>query len=403
MATRYWIGTAPAVKQLDTLTVGGTIETDDRFIVTLTGEDGETEVLNVEAGSTVAADVATTIQAAASALTTPLFAAITWSTNGADILAEAKTAGVPFYCATSTTEDGGGAADDQTFTRAATVANSGPCDWHTAANWSDETKPVTGDTVYIENCATDILYGLNQSAVTLAALHVRQNFLGKLGQAGAYLRIGATIVNIGEHYGSTTPAGSPRIKLDLGTTQTAIFIYNSARYAAEANLPPVRLLADHNNTALYLQRGHVGLCCENPTETSRFDRIVLSSIDNQRSDANLVCGPGLTLNELLQNGGTCALQSAATTIEIRAGTLTIAGTGAIGTLVVRGGIVYSQTTGTIALLYLYGGTLDFDRCTATRTVSILYFSCEAPGRIKDTLGRVSFTAVTFAPPLNLSW
>ena len=42
MANRVWLGTATAVAQVDHLTPGGTIEATDKFIVTLTAEDGST-------------------------------------------------------------------------------------------------------------------------------------------------------------------------------------------------------------------------------------------------------------------------------------------------------------------------------------------------------------------------
>lgn len=403
MATRIWTAAAPAVNQVDTLTVGGTIETDDRFIVTLTGEAGETETLNVAAGSTVAADVAAAIAAAAALLNTPLFSAVNWSADGADVVAQAKVAGVPFYCAVSTTEAGGGAADSQTFTRTATTANSGPCDWNVADNWSEATKPTTGDIVYIENCATDILYGMNQAAVTLAALHIRQSFLGRLGLPNAYLRIQASAVRIGEHYGATTPAGSPRIKLQLGTVKTDIFVYNSARYAAEPNLPPIRLLATHANSTMVIQRGRVGIACENSAETSQINSLTVGYVANQAADADVVCGPGLIINSVSHYGGSTTVQSSLESAIVYGGALTLAGSGDVESLVCMGGTTYCQTTGTIASLEITGGTADFDRCAVNRTVTQLSLYTTGTGKIKNTTSKTLFLTVQMTLPKEIYW
>ncbi len=403
MATISWRGTAPATKQKDILTVGGTIEADDRFIITLTRENGTTEILNVAAGATDPATVASNIAAAAAGLTSPAFAAITWLADGPDVIAEAKTPGVPFYAAVSTTEAGGGNPDDQTFSRSADTPNSGPNDWNVAENWSTGTKPAASDIVFIENSSVDILYGLNQAAVTLSALHIRQSFEGRLGQPSAYLRISASEVRIGEHYGSTNPTGSPRIKLDLGTTQTAVWIFNSARYAAEPNLPPIRLVATHSSNRLTLQRGRVGICCESCVETSTVHTIDVGYVSQLTNDANLIAGPGLTINTINVLGGSATIENAVTNVNVHGGAITLAGNADIGAITCTGGTLYAQTSGTIDTIYHEGGTIDFDRCLIPRQVSNLTILKNKPGRLRDTARRITFGTISLLGPLDLTW
>lgn len=75
------------------------------------------------------------------------------------------------------------------------VATSGEKSWADTANWSatdggagGASVPATGDTVYVNRGSASIVTGLNQSAVSLAALNV--NFGGKIGSDGSYLAIG---------------------------------------------------------------------------------------------------------------------------------------------------------------------------------------------------------------------
>src|SRR6185295_12509087 len=111
MASTTWRGDAPAVAQVDTLTVGGTIEATDIFKMTINGK-----TLSVTAGSTVAATVATTIATAWNASTIPEFAEITAAaTSGGALTLTADTPGKPFVCTVSTTEANGDPADAQTF------------------------------------------------------------------------------------------------------------------------------------------------------------------------------------------------------------------------------------------------------------------------------------------------
>ena len=142
MSQVYWKGGTTAVAQVDTLTVGGTVETDDIFSITIYGEDGSSATLNVAAGSTTPATVATNIATAFNASTNPLFTPITAAANSATVTLTADNAGIPFYASVNTTEANGSAADSQTFIRSETTKNSGPNDFNTLGNWSTANSAV---------------------------------------------------------------------------------------------------------------------------------------------------------------------------------------------------------------------------------------------------------------------
>ena len=118
MATKIWLGGASTTAQVDTLTVGGTIENDDVFIVTLTAEDGTTTSVTVDGpdhGGN-ATSVTAALQSECAASTHPLFAAITWTNpTSTTVVATAKVAGVPFYLSVSTTEAGGVTMNTSSF------------------------------------------------------------------------------------------------------------------------------------------------------------------------------------------------------------------------------------------------------------------------------------------------
>jgi len=181
MATVRWQGGAANVAQVDTFTPGGTIEATDVFAVVLSREDGGQSSVSVTAGGTSVAAVASALFAALSTSIDPLFEAIVWQDIGTAVRGTARIAGVPFYATTATTETGGGAADDQTFVRAAVTASSGPNDWAVGQNWQGGSPPSADDDVVIAGSTSSILFGLRQSSLNLGSLKRGRSHLGDLG------------------------------------------------------------------------------------------------------------------------------------------------------------------------------------------------------------------------------
>lgn len=381
MATNRWLGTATAVAQVYTSTPGGTIAAENIFTLTITGWDGTTKAISVT-GYTSAANVAAAMVVAWNASTHALCTPITAS-GTVTVILTADTAGVAFSVAASVVQNGG--ATLGTFTGVATTASAGPKHWDTITNWSTGAVPTGAQDVYIENFTGDILYGLNQSAIdVLTSLNIGQSFTGAIGVNGAtgclgtYLQIKTTALNIGQHNGSGTPAGSGRIMIDLGATLSTVMINNSGS-PLDSYKPTIRLKAAVNTTTINVKKGNVGLAYESG-ETSTVGTINISYVSQISSDVDFNIGAGVTLTTLTQIGGDVILSCAATTVTASAGTLRTDGAGAITTLNVKGGTTQSDSTGTITALNIYGGLVDFSKSAAARTVTTL--KMDSPGKLK---------------------
>jgi hypothetical protein len=371
MANRTWIGGATAVAQVDTITVGGTVEADDVFTLTVTAEDGSTYALDVVAGSTTPATVATTIATAWNASTNPKLTPITASTNSAAVILTADTSGVPFSVAATTTENGGGAADAQTFTRVATTANAGPNDWNTAANWREGSVPVAGDDVTIEG-SNAITYGLRQSGVALGDFVVSPTYSGTIGSLGKPLDIDPDLFEF---------AGTGKAYIDLNAANISPRVTATASASTGAGL----YLTGTNLATLRVEGGVVGVAV-NAGETSTLATGQVSG------SGKLTIGSGVTLTSFLQVAGTGVVECAATTVTADSGTLTTSGAGAITTLTNNGATVYASSSGTITDLHGKGGTTDLTKSKTPRTVSELHLY--DGGKVLVDADVVTLTATT---------
>jgi len=242
-------------------------------------------------------------------------------------------------------------------------------DWGTDTNFSPAQVPITGDTVIMENNAVAVTGTLDQSAVTLAALIIKQSYTGTIGTAATYLQIGATLVDIGEHYGYGTPLGSQRIMLDFGTVASTINIHNTCTTSADSGRAPVRIKIVEATSDIFIRKGTVGIGANIHGDLSTVDEIHVGFVDSKASDATVVIGASVTLDELQMTGGEVTLQCAATTVGVIDGTLYTEGSGAITTMTVEGGTVYSNSSGTITTLNAKGGTVDFTKSSEDRTVT----------------------------------
>lgn len=393
MATNRWLGTATAVAQVDTLTPGGTIEAGDIFNVILTGEDASTYTLAVVAtGTTVnqtCIDIVTAFNASTNALLTPITAGYVGTVGSyTAVTLTADTAGVPFYCSVTTTETGGGAADDQTFARAASTANSGPYDYNTSANWSLAAVPVATNDVVFENGSVNCLYGLDQSSVDLESFSVAKSYTGYIGQAIYPLKVRTDEAYIGYHYGAGSPTGSGRINLDFGSAEAVtVNVYASSSSPAETYLETVRIKSAHASSVLNVFSGIVGVATNYDGETATFATINVQYDANLGSTCKVNVGEGTTLTTFNSTGGTHTIQCAATTINVDGGTVTKSGAGAITTINNNSGTVNLGGSGTVGTLsigdtascYPYSsgtittaniiGTADFRKSNVARTIT----------------------------------
>lgn len=405
MANQVWRGDSPAVAQVDSLTVGGTVEIGDLFIVTINGK-----AVSTAATTTSATTTATAIYTALLAVTTPEFAEIVWTNPSAGVVkGTARTAGKPFTLTATTTEAGGGAADAQTFTRAAVTANSGPNVWDVAANWVGGVVPVNADDVYLQNSSSSILYGLDQSAVTLTSLTIDSTFTGFVGlpkysgsgstayleYRDTYLKVGATTMNVGVGGGqATSGAGSGRIKINAGTVQYTANVLSTGS-PADQGLPALTLKGTHASNAINLQQGRVGVAIE-AGDTSTLAAIKLGYLTSPATDANLVLGSGVTLSSctVTQDGGTLEVASNLSTINQYGGTLTVLKAATVTTLNVQTGTCYYQSSGTITTATVgAAGELDFSRDPRARTIT----NTTVYGRYTDPNKTVTWTNAASFP------
>lgn len=310
MANVIWTGNAATVAQVDTLTVGGTVEADDIFIVTINGKD-----LSVVAGDTDVDTVASTIANAFNASTEPEFTEITAeaSGSGGTLTLTADTAGKPFTVTVSTTESGGGTADAQTFGRSATTANKGPNVANDTDNWSGGALPTGSDDVYFENSAVSCLYELDHfSAVAFTSLTILKSYTGYIGlpeRATAnsttyneyrptYFDLAATTLKIGEGGGN----GSQRLKFNFGSTQMTAEVFGTGANL-ESGIPACLLKSTNASASLTVFGGNVGVAAL-AGETST---VALT----QRGGV-VYLGGGVTAKTIDKTGGTLTADGIAT-------------------------------------------------------------------------------------------
>lgn len=391
MSVRRWVGVAAAVAQVDKYTPAN-VAIGNTFTLTATGQDGSTVAITYTAAAATVADVTAGLSALWNLSTHPLCTGITAADVTTYLTLTADTAGVPILVASTAS---GGTA---TLTEAAVTASSGPNDYNIVANWVDENGttaaaiPTNADSVYFENTDIDCLYGLNQSGITLTLLEIGQTYTGLIGQADAPLKTGCTTVNIGQYQGTSTPAGSGRINLDLVSAASTVNVYNSATTAEDSYQLPIRITntVGGTGTALNVKRGRVGVCSYSSTETAKLTTVNIGYQLSVDTDSYVVLGAGTTIGtSLTMTGGTAYLNSTCATITMDGGTLYIAGAGTTTTLTLNSGTLYSSGTGTITTLNGYGGTADFTLNNTARTVTT--YAMKTPNVLRYDPSVVTFT------------
>lgn len=369
MATIFWRGDAPAIAQVSDFQFGGTWEATDVVNISINGK-----TLSVVAGSTVIATVVSTVVAAFNSLSAsiyPEFAEITASvspTGSAYLRLTADTAGKPFDVTVATTETGGGAADDQTIgSEIAVQASRGPAHVDDPLNYSGGALPANGDTLVVTDTTESLLYGLGAlSAVTLDALIINQSFTGSIGlpeydlendyyqYRERYFCIGATEVTIGAGEGG----GSGRIRLNLGSAQTTVNVFNSGQ-SSQFGMRSIAVKGTHADNEINILKGSVDIAPEQGS-ASTFKTVRCSYVDNPSNDVNARSGSGVTLTNVVQQGGDLVIQSNTTTINVLDGTCTLMA-GDHASVDATGGIVDWRTTGEVAALSASNCTVDLSK------------------------------------------
>lgn len=386
MATLKWRGDSPAIAQVNSVTPAN-VTVGNIFSVTINGK-----TVSFVATAATVANVTAGLASACAAATIAEFAEISWSDATTKLTASAKSPGKPFT-QTSSASQGSGSAGP-TCTTATTTASSGPNDWSVAANWDSGAVPVNGDDVVIENSASDVLYGLSQSSVTLASLTIAQSYSGKIGlpvqsslgyyeYRPTYLAISATQVSVGAGSG----AGSSRIKLNTGSNQTTINVLATGT-PAEPGLESLLWKGAHASNVLSVNKGSVGVAVL-AGEAATLATWNAGYTNNRLGDVALRIGANVTQTSGNQTGGHVEVRSSLTTLTKTDGLLTMA-QGTVGTLNIDGGNVYYTSTGTCTTVNVgEGGILDCSRDMRGRTFTNT--NVYSGGSILDPFRTVTWT------------
>lgn len=396
MATTRWKGAAASVAQVQSYLFGGAWEATDVVNLVIGAK-----TLSVVAGSTTIATIIDTIVTAWSALDAslwPEFAEITPTRSTSTLVLTHGTEGVPFTCTLTTTETGGGAADAQTIDGAAssagtaTTAATSPNHWSVAGNWSGAAVPVSTDTVWAEYSDVPILYGLDQSAVTLAALWLQGTHTGGAGlpevsqgdagtyleYRGQYLQIGATLLNVGQGGGQ----GADLVKIDNGSVQTTA-VLRGGRGSGDG-LPALIWKGTHASNAVEVNGGSVGAAVYGGEVATIA---TLRVVDGDDGGTSFLGGAGLTLATLIQQGGEVVLNAGLTTASVRDGECVLR-SGNVTTVNADGGTVRYDGIGTIGTLNV-SGRVDFSG--EMRSCVVTNCNIYKGAELYDPHGRVTFT------------
>lgn len=363
MANTRWKGNAQDRPQVNTITP--TASNAAVYTITI---NGKSVTYTADASATVTEIVEGLVAACTAASAPAEFAEVEWEENDAVVTATAKTPGKPF---TQTSSASAGA-----LTTSTTTTSISSHDWSVAANWDTGAVPITGDDVFIDNTDIDILYGLAQSAVTLASLTIAQSFTGSIGlpewtgtyveYQNLYLAIGATLLTIGAGPGQ----GSGRIKINCGSVQTAITVLNTGS-PEENDREALLWKGTHASNAMVVDGGSVGVAIFGGETATLTTLRINQGTAGQSLAAAVRCGAGVTLATVTKNAGTLTLNTTATTITNYAGDVyQLAGN--LTTLTMHSGTFYYQGVGTITTLSLSGGaTADFSQDVRGRTITNL--------------------------------
>lgn len=360
MATVVFRGDATAVAQVTTATP--TAANSTAYTLTINGKD---ITITSDASATVA-EITAALVAAWNASTEIEISEVTATDSTTHVTLMADTAGKPF----TVTSTGAG-----TLTMAEPTASSGPNHWDTAENWVGAAVPTTGDDVHIENSDVDILYGLAQSAVTLAALNISQSYTGSIGlprdnasgyfeYRDTYLAVSATVLNIGNGDGS----GSGRLKINTGSNATTITLKNSGT-PIEQGVPAVLWKGTHASNIINAHRCSLGAAFF-AGETATIATLRESFLTSVQSDCDIVLGDGCTLTTLDKTGGRLRAASNTTTLTQDAGETVFEGAATLTTGTIRGGTLQYNSSGTATTIVASNdATVDFSQDLRSKTVT----------------------------------
>ncbi len=364
MSTKRWIGNAPAVADLWTVTLSGSV-ISQTYTMTINGKS----VTYVAGGADTVAVILAALVAAWNASDIPEMQELAAAVASASTLT--LTGNDPGVPSTITVATGGGA----TFTRTNTTAATGPNDFANALNWSTGTAPANSDVLVFDNGNVDCLYNLS-TVLTGIVLLVDQGFSGKIGLpfvnvngSVSYAEYRTTSLTLAGGTATINSAAIQRCNLAFGANTTTVRILNTGQ-RENAFVPTVLIIGGNGSSELDITKGDVGVAFYAGT-TATFPIVKTGYLNNANSDVNVTFGSGATLTTVTKNGGAMTVNSDVTTLvqDAAGGVLTIAA-GVVTTLEVDGGTCYPNTTGTLATVTISNdATLNFDQDPRAKTIT----------------------------------
>lgn len=380
----YFRGDALPVAEVKTLVVGGTPANLQVYTVTINTKQVSYTASGVDTNDTIGAALLALLTDTGN--TPPEFQEATYAGGLATITATGTDAGRPYTITTSATGTG-------TFVTTTTTAATGPNFWNLAANWSTGTVPANADNVYIRQSAVDILYGLDNNAVTLALLDIDASYTGKIGlnefsasgyaeYREQYLKISATAAFCGRGFGT----GPGRFRWNAGSNVTTFGIYSTGSPDSGV-VAAIDFVGTHASNVINVNRGTIAVG-RKPGTASTVLTMSVGTQDGSTSNASVYTGYNVTLGTVKMTGGTVDVWNGATTVTLDGGTLN-ANKGAFTTITNNDGTVNYDTNGTCSTYT--GGTgslLDCSRVVAARTITAATFN--AKSSFRDPAKTVTF-------------
>lgn len=355
MTTKRWLGNAPAIADIWTINLSGTV-TSQTYTVTI---NSKSIAYDSTSGDTVST-VLSGIQAACSAISPAPpaeFAELTTTALPVGgpftfLVLTGNTPGKPSVIAVSTT----GAA---TFSVAHTQTATGPNDFANPLNWSTGTAPANSDTLVFDSGSVPCQYNLNTS-LTGITLSVEPGYAGQIGlpaintdNGTAYAEYRPTSLALS---GGTVVINSSlinRCHLAFGTN-TAVIRILATGSRVDPNIPVCLITGGDSSSELDITSGDVGLAWYQGT-TATMPTIRTGYLNNSNSDVSLIVGTGATLTAVTKNGGVLDTRSSLVTLnqDLAGGTTVLRNEVTLTTGNIHNGTLYCCTTGVIGTINLF--------------------------------------------------
>ena len=401
MTTRYWLGAAAPVTDVQYFVFAGTwADTETAYIeingkrltMTLTATMTLAQMAQamynmLTGGAAVNGEVRNCLGTSVGEFAT---LSLSYSASAYWIRLEGKANGRPIgtvtvgeTAASGTFVSGGGT--DRTGT--------GPNHWDNVDNWDADTVPeAANDIVFDHRASAGPQFNISL-AYAPASITVTQGYKHEIGLPAVNTLNASTPFDEpnGQYLTFTSCANvrvdapsAKNIKLDFGSAASTIVV-DATGQSYETNVAPLLIKGNHASNSLTVNDGRVGVCVE-PTTAGNLGTLVIGG----QGSPVLEAGDTVTLGAVTIDSGSAKLRTAFTTLTQNGGTVEHVG-GNIGgtTLNVNGGTFFPKTVGTYATVTQSKGTIDCTRdARASKTFTNFYMY---GGGVKDPSGTIVFT------------